>query len=43
MPRKPEKRNPLVPEIHTPKYRPRVVPDKKKEEKKRGPSAAATR
>lgn len=32
-----KKRNPLVPEVHQPKYRPKVVPDKKKEEKKQGP------
>lgn len=31
------KRNPLVKEVRRPKYRPKVVPDKKKEEKKRGP------
>lgn len=33
-----KKRNPLAKEVRQPKYRPKVVPDKKKEEKKQGPA-----
>jgi hypothetical protein len=32
-----KKRNPLAKEVRQPKYKPRVVPDKKREEKKKGP------
>lgn len=39
MPRAPKPRNPHAKEVREPKYRPRVVPDKKKEEKKQGPPA----
>jgi hypothetical protein len=37
MTKPPKKRNPLAKEVRQPKYKPRVVPDKKREEKKKGP------
>lgn len=37
MSREPKKRNPLAKEVREPKYRQRVVPDKKRKRKKEGP------